>query len=258
MLPKPKQLTPENAARFQDPDLVSLYHLRLPYPAQTFDILTALVCDQPRNVLDAGTGTGEIARGLVGQAERVDAVDFSAAMIERGRRLPGGQHVNWILGPVESVALLPPYALITAGDSLHWMDWEVVLPRFGRLLSPNGVMAIVTRRELPPPWQESLTRLIQRYSTMKDYEQFDLAEELEKRRLFRKVGDKETLPQLTSQPIDDYINSFHSRSSLALSAMPAAEAQAFDEALQDAVLPWSHDGSLTLETQARVVWGRPL
>ena len=63
MLPKPKQLTPENAARFQDPNLVSLYHLRLPYPAQTFDILTALIRDQPRNVLDVGAGTGEIARG---------------------------------------------------------------------------------------------------------------------------------------------------------------------------------------------------
>jgi len=100
MLPKPKQLTPENAARFQDPNLVSLYHLRLPYPAQTFDILTALIRDQPRNVLDVGAGTGEIARGLVGRAERVDAVDFSAAMIEQGKKLPGGQGVKWIPGAI--------------------------------------------------------------------------------------------------------------------------------------------------------------
>jgi ubiquinone/menaquinone biosynthesis C-methylase UbiE len=258
MLPKPKQLTRENAARFQDPDLVSLYHLRLPYPAQTFDILTALIRDQPRTVLDVGTGTGEIARKLVREAERVDAVDFSAAMIERGERLPGGQDVNWILGSVESVALRPPYALITGGDSLHWMDWEVIFPRFTRLLGPNGVVAIVTRWELPAPWQEALNKLIRRYSTMKAYEPFDLAEELEKRNLFCKLGEKETLPQLSSQQIDDYINSFHSRSSLALSAMPAEEVQAFDEALRAAVLPWSDEGNLALETQARVVWGRPL
>ena len=258
MLPKPRQLTPENAARFQDPELVDFYHLRLPYPEQTFDILVALIRDQPGTVLDIGAGTGEIARGLAGKAERVDAVDFSAAMIERGKRLPGSRHVNWILGPAESVALRPPYTLITAGDSLHWMDWEVALPRFCRLLSPNGVVAVVTRWELPAPWQELLNKLIRRYSIMKAYEQFDLAEELEKRDLFRKLGEKETSPHLSNQRIDDYINSFHSRSSLALSAMPAEEAQAFDEALREAVLPWSHDGSLTLETQARVVWGRPL
>lgn len=37
----------------------------------------------------------------------------------------------------------PPYGLVTAGSSLHWMDWEVVLPRIGRLLSPEGCLAIV-------------------------------------------------------------------------------------------------------------------
>ncbi|HEX6386039.1 MAG TPA: class I SAM-dependent methyltransferase [Anaerolineae bacterium] len=258
MKPKPRQLTPENAARFQEPGLVSLYHLRLPYPEGTFEILTGLIADQPRIVLDVGTGTGEIARRLASQVERVDAVDFSAAMIEQGRRLPGGKDVNWIIGRVETVELEPSYTLITAGDSLHWMDWEVVLPRFGRLLSPNGVVAIVTRWELPTPWEASLKALIRRYSTMKAYEKYELAEELERRGLFRKVGEEVTPPHMSYQSVDEYIASFHSRSSLALSAMPTAEAEAFDEALQAAVLPWSNAGSLALETQARVVWGRAL
>lgn len=258
MKPKPKQLTPGNAARFQNPDLVSLYHLRLPYPEATFEILTALIVDQPRVVLDVGTGTGEVARRLAGEVARVDAVDFSLPMIEQGRRLPGGQDVNWIVGQVETVELEPPYALITAGDSLHWMDWEVVLPRFGQLLSPSGVVAIVTRWELPTPWEASLNELIRRYSTMKVYEEYKLAEELEKRSLFRKVGEEVTSPHLSSQPVGEYVASFHSRSSLALAAMPAAHAEAFDEALRAAVLPWSDAGSLALETQARVVWGRPL
>ena len=64
MLPKPKQLTPENAARFQDPELVDFYHLRLPYPEQTFDILVALIRDQPGTVLDIGAGTGEEAQAF--------------------------------------------------------------------------------------------------------------------------------------------------------------------------------------------------
>ncbi|MBV9278962.1 MAG: class I SAM-dependent methyltransferase, partial [Chloroflexi bacterium] len=52
----------------------------------------------PRVVLDAGCGTGDVARPLAPLVDRVDAVDISAGMIERGRRLPGGENpaITWI------------------------------------------------------------------------------------------------------------------------------------------------------------------
>ncbi len=83
-------------------------------------------------MLDAGCGTGEIARRMAPRVAHVDAVDFSPAMIANGKRLAGREAsaLHWIEGEVETVALTPPYGLITEASSLHWMDWSVVLPRF--------------------------------------------------------------------------------------------------------------------------------
>jgi ubiquinone/menaquinone biosynthesis C-methylase UbiE len=137
MNPKPSHLGLKYAEQFKDLSLVEVYHYRRPYPDEAINKLVALVTDEPRTILDVGCGTGDLARRLVNQVDRVDAVDFSAPMIEKGRMLPGGDHprLNWIYGRVEEITLQPPYALITAGESLHWMAWEIVLPRFQRILT---------------------------------------------------------------------------------------------------------------------------
>ena len=124
--------------------MVSAYPARPAYPSAVIALLADLVHDTPRVVLDIGCGTGELARRLALLVDRVDAVDFSAGMLDLGRRLSGGDvpTVNWIVGTAEDVALNGPYALITAGKSLHWMDWDVVLPRFARVLTARGVLAI--------------------------------------------------------------------------------------------------------------------
>jgi trans-aconitate methyltransferase len=259
MLPRPAHLTPDNAARFKDQSVVDFYPLRLPYPPEVFDILVDLITDEPRAVLDVGAGTGDIARGLIRRVERIDAVDFSPAMIATGKTLLDGNHphLRWIYGAVETVALDPPYALVTSGESMHWMNWEVVFPRFGDALTPGGVVAIVHRTELPAPWQEGLDALIRQFSTMQNYQPFDLIAELEKRDHFQEMGERETASITSSQSIDDYIASFHSRSSLSLDYMPASDAVAFDRQLRDLVSPWSTEGTLELLTVGRVVWGKP-
>ena len=245
---------------FQDASVVERYHLRLDYPAETFDLLLALMTDTPRALLDVGAGPGVLARQLVERVDRVDAVDPSAAMLARGKTLPNGQHPNlrWLHGRVEDAALDPPYALITLGECLIWLDWNVVFPRFADLLSPNGYVALIDRGELPPPWQAELLDLIRRYSTIKNYPALNAAAALEEARLFSKVGERETAPVTTRQSVADYIASFHSRTSLSLEQMPTDEAAAFDAGLRAVVAPWSHDGMLELQAAASVVWGRPL
>lgn len=79
-----------------------------------------------------GCGTGRIARLLVDHVTGVDAVDFSREMIRVGRSLDAGDHPSlcWVLARVEEVELTPGYALVTAGASIHWMDWSVVFRKF--------------------------------------------------------------------------------------------------------------------------------
>ena len=119
MQPKPENFSTYYAEAFKDQHVVAAYRYRPPYPQEVFTILTSFILDTPRTVLDVGSGSGNIARPLV---ERVDAVDFSPGMIEQGKQLPNGNHpqLHWIYGKVEEVPLAPPYALITAGSSIHW------------------------------------------------------------------------------------------------------------------------------------------
>ncbi len=260
MLPKPKYLKPENAVRFKQVGVVERYHLRLPYPPAIFEMVANLITDEPRTVLDVGTGTGEIARQLINRVERVDAVDFSQAMLAKGKQLPNGDSpkLHWIYGPIEEVALQPPYALITAGDSMHWMNWELLFPRFRQLLTPNGFVAMIHRQELPAPWQTELNELISRFSTPGyGYELFDLNEELEKRGLFQKFEEESTALITSKQSVEDYIACFHSRSSLALESMRAEAATAFDTELRKLVSKWSKDDYLELQTVGSVFWGKP-
>ena len=161
MSERPSQFRFEYSSIFQDESVVRAYRYRPQYPAATFDLLVDLLpanC-RPRAVLDAGCGTGFVARPLAPLVERVDAVDFSGAAIREGRRLPGGDHprLRWIEGPIESVAVDPPYCLITAGASMHWFDWDVVFPRFARLLATDGLFVVVGMAEERPDWMRDRT-----------------------------------------------------------------------------------------------------
>src|SRR5579859_4486707 len=187
----PSFLRPEVAATFKDREVAASYRHRPTYPPHTFDILARSIVDEPRTVLDLGCGTGFVARPLAPLVDRVDAIDASSSMIEEGKRLPGGDNprLRWIVGRAEDVPLHPPYALVTAGDSLHWMDWNVLLPRLAGALSPRGSLAILSvdgkiAAEDEVLHQE-LVDLIRRYSTYKEWRpDFDLVAELTRRGLF--------------------------------------------------------------------------
>ena len=258
--PKPAHLGSDRAAAFQQPSVAAAYRNRPPYPAETFTILANLISDAPRNVLDVGCGTGDIARHMVGLVEQVDGVDFSAKMIEVGKGLPGSDNprLHWIVSRVEDAPLQPPYALITAGESLHWMDWDAVLPRFATAITPHGYLAIVARDPLTTLWSDELNRIIPRYSTNHDYYAVDLIAELTQRGLFEKCGEAHTSPEPFSQPLDSYIESFHSMSSFAREKMTNEAADEFDAEVHEAVSPFLKDGIVELQIVGSVVWGKPM
>jgi SAM-dependent methyltransferase len=258
MQPKPDFYSRQYASAFQEISVADAYRHRPEYPQEAIDTLVGLVVDAPRAVLDAGCGTGFLARRLAGRVDRVDAVDVSAPMIEWGRKLPGGDHphLTWIVGTAEDAPLRPPYALITTGDSLHWMDWYVVMPRFARLLTPNGHLAILGVETAPPPWEEELWSLIRRYSTIPRWQAFNLVAGLEERGLFRRAGARRTEPFRFAQSLDAYVESFHGRASFSRERLTPEDAAAFDETVRAVVEPIC---GVTVEIQvyAEVVWGKP-
>jgi SAM-dependent methyltransferase len=258
--PKPKGLQAKYASQFKDPSVAGAYRYRPKYPEALFPLITELVLGRPQKVLDVGCGTGFIARPLVSLVDRVDGVDFSAPMLEIAGSLPYGNHphIRWIHGPVETVELDPPYGLITAGASLHWMEWPVVMPRFRGLLVPGGVVALIGETSMgDAPWWPELLPIIQRFSTNRDYQPYDTVKELTGRGLFSVLGRAEDQPVSITLSVADYVESFHARNGLSRDRMQPKTAADFDAAISEILTPYTVKGNLRWQYRGTLLWGEP-
>ena len=259
---RPRQYWYDYASRFKNRSLAETYELRPPYPDEMYEILLSLLGESRGKVLDVGCGPGKIARSLINYVDGVDAVDFSQEMIRVGKSLANGNHPNlrWINGPVENVQLYPPYAMVTAGASIHWMEWSVVFPRFKEVLTTDGYLVIIDGdRPLESPWQDAELSLIHEYSTNRHHEPIDLIQELVSRGHLDVFGDKLTTPGSFSQSLADYVQSFHSRENMSKEHMGAENVETFDAELSQVLSDFVDDeGFLTFQLEARVTWGKPL
>ncbi|MGE0191416.1 MAG: class I SAM-dependent methyltransferase [Planctomycetota bacterium] len=253
---KPTQWSPEHGSAWQDADAARSYLARPAYPEETCDLLAWLGARGGR-VLDIGTGTGELARRLVGCAAGIDAVDIAMPMLDLARRLPGGgaASIRWIHGQVHEVELSPPYDLAMAGDSIHWVDWEPTFARLAKVLRPPGRLVLLTRDDEATPWRGELHELIARHSVNRDWQALDLVAELERRGLFQAGGRHETAPGLVSQSIEEYLDLVHSRSALARRRLGAVALRELDEGVLRIVAPHVRDGRLTYPVSCVLTWG---
>lgn len=258
--PKPTYLGQAFGDQFADFAVVEAYDLRPPYPVDVFDILSRRVDVDAPVVLDVGCGTGEIARAMVGRGFRVDAVDPSAGMIAKGRSLPGGDAagLTWIEGMAETAPLGDAYGLIVAGASLHWMEWDVVLPRFGRALSAAGVLALVDQRQGGLPWDDDAREICGRFSTNRGWRPYRMTDELETRGLFVLADAMETAPVPFVQCVNDYVESFHARNGFSRDRMRPEDAAAFDAEMTNLVRRYVGDDKVELSVVGTVSWGHPV
>jgi SAM-dependent methyltransferase len=244
---------------FELPSVAMRYDARPPYPAESLDLLASLVDSEASAVLDAGCGIGDLARPLAERVGRIDAVDQSAAMLARARTMPGGggSNIRWVNAPIEEASLSPPYGLIACGDSVHWFDWPVVLPLFGRLLTTHGWLAIVQRNWFDPGLRDLLRPVYARHGANPDFAPLDPVTELERRGLFEREGEHKTHASW-SPTLAALIACHHSQSGFVLEKM--ADPDGFDEELASALRSAATEdsaGRFPLSVEATVTWGWP-
>jgi SAM-dependent methyltransferase len=96
-------------------------------------------------VVDLGTGTGTIARGLARRGCTVTGLDISESMLEGARRLASeqGLSIEFRRAPAERTELpSSAFELVTAGQCWHWFDRAAAAREAMRLLVPGGRIVI--------------------------------------------------------------------------------------------------------------------
>jgi SAM-dependent methyltransferase len=258
---KPRHLAADYAAQFGDEAVAAAYRHRPPYPAETFAILEPLLGPPPRCVLELGAGTGDCTIGLALFVDNLIAVEPSRAMLERARHRDGmpEAHVEWLAITAEAYPFDRRYSAVVAGEAFHWLDWYRVLPRIVESLALTGHLILVERTLAEPlPWEPELRVLIREYSTNRDYVPYDTVTELEARGLMAVDGRAQTRATPYRQPVDDYVESFHSRNGFSRARLQAGRAREFDDKLGTLLRRYCPDDAVYLPVQAGIVWGRPV
>jgi SAM-dependent methyltransferase len=105
-------------------------------------------------VVDLAAGTGKLARQLVPSGARVVAVE---PLAEMRSLIPAG--IEALDGTAEAIPLPDDVAdAVTVAQAFHWFDAEAALLEIERVLRPDALLALVSNRRDPGPFDEVLAR----------------------------------------------------------------------------------------------------
>jgi len=135
-------LSPDTAARGDFADHFSGHasayqQFRPRYPAVLYHYL-ALRSPGTALAWDCGTGNGQAATGLAERFARVVATDPSAEQIAHAKPHP---RVVYRVATYDSGIDAGSAQLVTAAQSLHWMDVNAFVAEARRVLQPGGLLA---------------------------------------------------------------------------------------------------------------------
>lgn len=252
---KPPGLGPEYGDQFQDPTIVKAYKHREPYSDEVFKFLLDLAGTAAPYIADIGCGPGDLSLGLSKFASQVDAIDLSEEMITSGKLLaPHVRNITWIHSLAEAAPIEGPYDLITAADSVHWMDWPTLFGNMRKWLKPNNFFCVVGRSYDPKEWwTEDFQSIISMYTTNKEFRSYNIIEELKKSGFVEIVGNIETKPISFKQSVDDLIEAFHSRNGFSRKRM-GASATEFDSAARRHLSNFATNDVMNLHSVSQITW----
>ena len=95
-------------------------------------------------VLDVGAGTGFLTEGAAKIAQKVIALDFSAAMMGEARAKLRGRNVEFKIGNVEHIPLPGGSVNAVIGNMIlhHCLNPELAIRDMARVLAPGGRLAL--------------------------------------------------------------------------------------------------------------------
>ena len=135
------------------------------------------------------------------------------------------------------------------------------MPRFARVLSSNGYLALVETRTQPNPWDEERAPIVAYSSMNQDFQPYTMltiARELHAHGLFQQVGVQEITPLCFRQPAAQWIEAFHASNGFSRERMGADRTAAFDQAIRHLIDKYCPTGEVEQWIGARVIYGKPL
>ncbi|MCY4539085.1 MAG: methyltransferase domain-containing protein [Chloroflexi bacterium] len=103
-------------------------------------------------LLDLGTGTGSIARGMARRGCRTFALDLAPQLLSRARVLDvdAGMHSAYVQARAEQCPTASQsFDVVTAGQCWHWFDGVRTAREIARVLVPGGAIVIAHFDWLP-------------------------------------------------------------------------------------------------------------
>ena len=119
-------------------------------PAPLVDLLCQVAdVERPRLVVDLGSGTGLSTRSWAARSERVVGIEPNPAMLRVAESEPVA-NVDYVRGTSDETGVPAGTAdIVTAAQSLHWMDADPTFAEAARVLRPGGVFAAYDYEFLP-------------------------------------------------------------------------------------------------------------
>ncbi|MBP6562120.1 MAG: class I SAM-dependent methyltransferase [Neisseriaceae bacterium] len=208
-------------------------------------------------VADIGSGTGIFTALLLAQVKQVYGIEPNDGMRQAAETLLVGAP-NWqsIKGSAEATGLPSGSVdVVTMAQAYHWVNRDLGIPEFQRILKPEGKVVLVwNNRLMDTPFLRAYEQLLQDYSI--DYAEVN-HQRLSQADLQACFEGPFTKRVFTNQQLFDYAG-LKGRA-MSSSYVPNADSvafAAFEAALQLAFTTHQRGGKVAFNYDAEVYWGQ--